>query len=50
MIDTVKFLIPIEDSEAFESIKNQLTRTRREKMTTNELKFEYFTEEVEVYL
>jgi len=48
MIDTVKFLIPIEDSEAFESIKNQLTRTRREKMTTNELKFEYFTEEVEV--
>ncbi|MDD5721376.1 MAG: phage/plasmid replication protein [Candidatus Pacebacteria bacterium] len=48
MIDTIKFLIPIDNSEVFESIKNQLTRTRRENMKTNELKFEYFTEEIEV--
>lgn len=48
MIDTIKFLIPIDDNEALESIKKQLTRTRRENIHTNELKFEYFTEEVEV--
>jgi II/X family phage/plasmid replication protein len=48
MIDTLKLLIPIADSKFLEQIKTRLVRTRRENLETSELKFEYFTGEVEV--
>lgn len=46
MIDTLKLLIPIGDRVFLEQIKGKLTRTRRENLSTKELKFEYFTSEV----
>ncbi len=48
MIDTLKLLIPIADRNFLEQIKGKLTRTRREHMGTQELKFEYYTGEVVV--
>lgn len=48
MIDTVKFLIPITNTKFLEQIKTKLIRTRRENLVTNELKFEFYTGEVEV--
>jgi II/X family phage/plasmid replication protein len=48
MIDTVRFLIPIEDKQAIEKIKGMLTRTRRENLKTKELKYEYFLGEIKV--
>lgn len=48
MVDTLKLLIPIADRGFLEQIKTKLVRTRRENLETQELKFEYFTGEVEV--
>lgn len=48
MIDTVKLLIPITNPEFLEQIKTKLIRTRRENLVTNELKFEFYTGEIEV--
>jgi hypothetical protein len=48
MIDTIKLLIPITNGEFLEKIKANLVRTRRENLKTKELKFEYFTGEVQV--
>ena len=48
MIDTVKFLIPIADRKFLEQVKVKLVRTRRENLDTKELKYEYFTGEVQV--
>ena len=48
MIDTVRFLIPIEDKQTIEKIKGMLIRTRRENLKTNELKYEYFLGEIKV--
>ncbi len=48
MIDTLKLLIPIADRDFLEQIKSKLTRTRRENLDTKELKFEYYTGEVQV--
>lgn len=48
MIDTVKFLIPIKNNEFLNEIKKKLIRTSRINQETNELKFEYYTAEVEV--
>jgi hypothetical protein len=46
MIDTLKLLIPVGDRNFLEQIKSKLTRTRRENLSTKEMKFEYFTSEV----
>ncbi len=48
MIDTIKLLIPIENREFLNKIKGKLVRTRRENLKTNELKFEFFTGELQV--
>lgn len=47
MIDTIKILIPIKDSRLLETIKRGLTHTSRMDLKTNQLKFEYFTGEIE---
>ncbi|MBK5215584.1 MAG: hypothetical protein JJE53_02135 [Candidatus Pacebacteria bacterium] len=48
MIDTVRFLIPIDNRQTIEKIKGMLTRTRRENLKTKELKYEYFLGEIRV--
>jgi hypothetical protein len=48
MIDTVKFLIPITNNDFLNQIKSKLIRTSRINQETNEIKFEYYTGEVEV--
>ncbi|MBU4536722.1 hypothetical protein KJ603_01630 [Patescibacteria group bacterium] len=48
MIDTIKFLIPINDQTFLEKIKSKFTRTRREDLPTEKIEYEYFTSEIEV--
>lgn len=47
MIDTVKLLIPINDRKLLEHLKGELTHTYRKNLKTNELKFEFWTGEIE---
>ena len=48
MIDTIKFLIPIEDHNLIEKLKGNLTRIRKDDLRTGKMEFEFFSSNVEL--
>lgn len=48
MIDTVKFLIPIENLDLMFKLKGTLTRFKKENLQTNEVHFEFYSSQVEL--
>jgi len=48
MIDTVKFLIPIENTNLLLRLKGTLSRFRKENLKTNEVNFEFYSSQVKL--
>lgn len=48
MIDTVKFLIPIKDTNLLLRLKTTLTRFKKENLQTNEVHFEFYSSQIEL--
>lgn len=48
MIDTIKFLIPIQDPNLLLKLKGSLKRFRKEDLKTNEVHFEFYSSQIEL--
>lgn len=48
MIDTIKFYVPIEDTELFERIKSNSIQFKKEDLKTGEVEFAFYTNEVQI--
>lgn len=48
MIDTIKFLVPIDDMEVLGKLKAGFQQTKREDLKTGIIKFEFYSSEIEV--
>ena len=48
MIDTIKLLIPIDNTNLLIKLKGTLSRFRKENLKTNEINFEFYSSQVEL--
>ena len=46
MIDTIKFLVPIDDTAFLQSLKNVFTEVKKENLNTNEIGYAYYSSEI----
>ena len=48
MIDTIKFLIPMDDLALIEKLKGSFKRFRKEDLKTGKMEFEFFSNNIEL--